>query len=132
VTIHSTVLNFVLGLVAAYVAMLLYGLMLMTLEIVSFWAETVWSLGVMLRFVSMFFGGAFIPLNLFPEWAQKVLMLTPFPYLFSNTIKTFLGEYTITQSLQGIGIGILWLFPLSFIMLFTYKKGLRQYSGIGI
>lgn len=132
VSVNSTVLNFALGIVAAYVAMLLYGLMLMTLEIVAFWADTVWSLGVMLRFTAMFLGGAFVPLNLFPEWAQNFLMVTPFPYLFSNAIKTFLGEYTLTQSIQGIGIGILWLFPLSLIMLSTYKKGLRQYSGIGI
>jgi ABC-2 type transport system permease protein len=124
--------HFALGILAAFSSMLLYGMMLMTLEMVAFWADTVWSLGVMLRFIAMFFGGSFIPLKLFPVWAQDILMLTPFPYLFSNTIKTFIGEYTTMESIKGIGITLLWVMPLALIMISTYRKGLKQYSGIGI
>jgi ABC-2 type transport system permease protein len=124
--------NFSLGILAAFSSMLLYSMMLMTLEMVAFWADTVWSLGVMLRFIAMFFGGSFIPLKLFPMWSQKILMMTPFPYLFSNTIKTFIGEYTPEQSLEGIVITLLWVIPLGAIMVSTYKRGLKQYSGIGI
>lgn len=124
--------HFALGILAAFSSMLLYSMMLMTLEMVAFWADTVWSLGVMLRFIAMFFGGAFIPLKLFPEWAQNILMLTPFPYLFSNTINTFIGEYTALQSLKGIGITLLWVSPLAVIMLSTYRRGLKTYSGIGM
>lgn len=132
VDVHFNISNFAFGILAAFSSMLLYGMMLMTLEMVAFWADTVWSLGVMLRFIAMFFGGAFVPLNLFPEWSQKILMVTPFPYLYSNTIKTFLGENTPIQSLQGIGITLLWVLPMAAIMLWTYRKGLRQYSGVGI
>ncbi len=132
VQVNWDVTNFTLGIVAAFASMLLYGMMLMTLEMVAFWAETVWSLGVLLRFIAMFFGGAFVPLSLFPEWSLEILSLTPFPYLFSNPIKTFMGEYTPIQSAEGIMITLLWVIPLGLIMLATYRKGLRQYSGIGI
>lgn len=132
VAVNWDITNFVLGIAAAFSSMLLYGMMLMTLEIIAFWAETVWSLGVMLRFIAMFFGGAFIPLNLFPEWGQKILMMTPFPYLFSNAIKTFMGEHSVQQSLYGIGMTLLWVIPMALIMVATYKKGLKQYTGIGI
>ncbi len=132
IKVNFDISNFALGIVAAYASMLLYGMMLMTLEMIAFWADSVWSLGVMLRFIAMFFGGAFIPLNMFPEWSLKILMMTPFPYLFSNTIKTFIGENTFHQSLEGIGITLLWVIPMALIMLGTYRKGLRQYSGIGI
>ena len=132
VTVNWDITNFALGIVAAFASMLLYGMMLMTLELVAFWAETVWSLGVMLRFIAMFFGGAFIPLNLFPEWGQKLLMMTPFPYLFSNAIKTFMGEYTVQQSFHGIGMTLLWVIPMALIMVTAYRRGLKQYSGIGI
>lgn len=132
VTVNWSIPNFALGIIAGLSSMLLYGMMLMALEIVAFWAETVWSLGVMLRFIAMFFGGAFIPLNLFPEWGQKLLMMTPFPYLFSNAIKTFMGEYTVQQSLEGIGMTLLWVIPMAVIMIVAYRRGLKQYSGIGI
>jgi ABC-2 type transport system permease protein len=131
-TVNLSLTNFALGILAAFSSMILYSMMLMTLEMVSFWADTVWSLGVMLRFIAMFFGGSLIPLKLFPEWAQHILMLTPLPYLFSNTIKTFIGEYTPAQSIEGIGITLLWVLPLGLIMISTYRKGLKQYSGIGI
>lgn len=132
IEVNFSITNFALGILAAYASMLLYGMMLMTLEMVAFWAETVWSLGVMLRFIAMFFGGAFIPLNMFPDWALDILMVTPFPYLFSNTIKTFIGENTVPQSLEGIAITLLWVIPMALIMLGTYRRGLKQYSGIGI
>lgn len=132
VEVNWNVANFSFGILAAFASMLLYGVMLMALEMVAFWAETVWSLGVLLRFIAMFLGGAFVPLSLFPQWSLNILYKTPFPYLFSNPIKTFMGEYTYMQSIEGILITLFWVVPVGLIMLAVYRKGLKQYSGIGI
>jgi ABC-2 type transport system permease protein len=124
--------NFALGLVATFVSMILYSTISTTLELVAFWADVVWSLGVMLRFIAMFFGGAMIPLSLFPEWSHQIVYASPFPYMFSVPIRTFLGELTAQQSIQGILITCLWVFPFWGLMLFTYKRGLKNYTGVGI
>ena len=129
---HFTIPSFLLGILAAYSSMILYSLMFSTLELVAFWAETVWSLGVMLRFIGMFFGGAFVPLSLFPDWGLKILYMTPFPYLFSNAIKTFMGQSSTQETLEGVLITLLWCIPVSLTAAILYRKGLKGYSGIGI
>ncbi len=132
ITVPFSISSFALGVVASFASMILYATMLTSLELIAFWADTVWSLGVMLRFFAMFFGGAFIPLSLFPEWASQILFMTPFPYLFATPIQTFMGQYTLQQSLTGIAITLAWSVPLFAVMYLIYKKGLKQYSGIGI
>ncbi|MCO4754495.1 MAG: ABC-2 family transporter protein, partial [Bacteriovoracaceae bacterium] len=52
-------------------------------ELVAFWADYIWSLGVIVRFAVSFLGGALIPLQFFPEWSVNVLNYTPFPYMIS-------------------------------------------------
>ncbi len=124
--------NFTLGIVSSLVSMALFVSISFTLEAVAFWADTVWSLGVLLRFIAMFFGGALIPLSLFPEWSQRILEMSPFPYMFSVPIRTFLGELSVQQSLQGILITFLWILPVYVILKLTYKQGLKNYTGVGI
>lgn len=132
VTVPFSFSAFALGILSSFASMILYATLLTSLELVAFWADTVWSLGVMLRFIAMFFGGAFVPLSLFPDWALKILYMTPFPYLFATPIQTFMGQNTVPESLSGIAVTIGWSIPLFAVMYLIYRRGLKQYSGIGI
>jgi ABC-2 type transport system permease protein len=120
------------GLVFCMASFLLYVLMSITLELVAFWAEEVWSLGVMLRFISLFLGGAYIPLSLFPNWAQEFLSWTPFPYLFSYPIRAMTGDLSRPEYLSGILVTLLWCVPVYLIFLLVMSRGRRVYTGVGI
>lgn len=124
--------NFILGFASSLVSMLLFVSVGLCLELVAFWADTVWSLAVLLRFIAMFFGGALLPLSLFPEWSQRFLEMSPFPYMFSVPIRTFLGELSLKQSLNGILITTLWILPVLAIQYVVYRVGLKNYTGVGI
>jgi ABC-2 type transport system permease protein len=124
--------NFALGLFATFCSMYMYNVISISLELFAFWAEVVWSLGVMMRFITMFFGGAMVPLSLFPKWSLNIIKYTPFPYMYSVPIKIFLGQATLTESFTGIGITVLWIVPFWFCMMFIYRRGLYSYTGVGI
>jgi len=86
----------------------------------------------MLRFVSGLLGGALLPLTLFPMWAQKLLYLSPFPYLISFSSEIFMRKVTYLQTMNAVLIVFAWSIFFNIIFAVMWKRGLRQYSGVGI
>lgn len=121
-----------LGLVAAVVASLLNFYLVTTIEMVTFWADHIWSLNVMLMFVIRLFGGSMLPLALFPQAVQQVLPYTPFPYLVSFPILTFMGRVSLQDWVQGMGILMLWIVVSGLVHRLVWRRGIHQYSGVGI
>jgi ABC-2 type transport system permease protein len=132
ITDHLTLQSFTLCLVFCSVSFVLYFLMSFFLEMFAFWFDSVWSLGVMLRFITMFLGGAMIPVSLFPESVQTLLMYTPFPYLFSGPMRVLMGQAGIVEATQALLMTCAWIVPMLFACRLVLSRGLRNYSGIGI
>lgn len=129
---YLTLTGFIATLLCIFLSFILYFLMSYCLELVAFWFEFVWSLGVMLRFLAMFLGGAMIPLEMFPDSIVQILHWTPFPYLFSFPIQIFLGKLELNKILFGIGVGIFWIVPLFLVSRKIQSQGLRNYTGVGL
>jgi len=96
------------GLVAAFAASVLYFRVASCLEMVSFWADNVWSLLVMLRFAIRLLGGGMLPLSLFPGPVQDVLFLLPFRYLLAFPIETVMGQVGWGEWLLGLALVGAW------------------------
>lgn len=121
-----------LAIVLSVVAAALYFLMLSCIELVAFWADNVWSLQVMLRFLVQIFGGALVPLSLYPDWAREILFWTPFPLLFSIPIRTAMGQAELYEIMAALGVGAVWAIAVAGIYAWVWKRGLTVYSGVGI
>ncbi len=121
-----------MGIISIIAANYLYFSISAILEMVAFWADNVWSLLVMLHFVTLFCGGGLIPLSMFPSFAQTLCQYLPFAYLVSFPIETVLGKLDFFTWLQGLGIIVAWSFVFSIIYLQVWKKGTYQYTGVGI
>lgn len=132
ITNYMTFQTFLLCLLFCAVSFLLYFLMSFFLEMFAFWFDSVWSLGVMLRFITMFLGGAMIPISLFPSSVQNALSYTPFPYLFSAPMQVLMGQLSGAEAVQALMITCAWIAPMFLACKFILSRGLRNYSGIGI
>jgi ABC-2 type transport system permease protein len=126
------ILNLGLGILFFLMASFTYAMFAITIELIALWADNIWSLMVMSRFFTFFFGGSFVPLAFFPEWSQALLKFTPFPYLVSLPIKTTMGISSAHE--MGMGIIMLILWSLIFIQLAksVWKRGQLRYTGVGI
>ncbi|MCB1320132.1 MAG: ABC-2 family transporter protein [Leptospiraceae bacterium] len=120
------------GVGLCLLAFLVYFCMASTLELLAFWADNVWSLLVLLRFLAQLLGGGLIPLVYFPDWSIQIIQVLPFGYLISLPIRTFLGMSTTAEIFQGAIMLVAWLMVLSFPVAYLWNRGLRRYSGIGI
>jgi ABC-2 type transport system permease protein len=101
-------------------------------EFMAFWFDNIWSLAVILRFLTSFLGGVLIPLKLFPEWAQTLLYYTPFPYFIDFPMNVFTGNMTLHHYITNLIILVIWLLVFRFLSILTWKKGNYSYTGVGI
>ncbi len=128
----SEALRLVLGIGYLLVAAVSYFCLMCLCEMVAFWADNTWTLGVMLRFIAGFLGGTFIPLSFFPDELRTVLEYLPFAPLVSGPINLILGRATPLESLQSFILMLLWLPLIFWAMKAVWKKGNLQYTGVGM
>jgi len=131
-SIHLSIQNGVFSLLFTLVASAVYFTFKACIEQIAFWADNVWSLLVMLRFSTSFFGGGLIPLELFPPQFREATQYLPFPYLLSMPIQIALGRVTAEHAVQGLLVLLAWSVLALFLMKSIWKRGLKQYSGVGI
>jgi ABC-2 type transport system permease protein len=124
--------NLMVGLGVFVFASFTYANISILVELIALWADNIWSLMIMVRFLIFFLGGIFVPLNFLPLDLQKILQFTPFPYLIDLPIKTIMGK----SSTDDISIGLLillgWGVFFRLMAKLVWKKGQQHYTGIGI
>lgn len=132
IDVDLTPLNFCAGIFTCMCAGYLHFMMTACLEMVAFWQDVVWNLMVMLRFTLLLLGGGMIPLAFFPAWGQRLVAWTPFPMIISFPVKTFMGQLSFQEWLLNAGLLVFWSALFTVLIRFIWRRGLRQYSGVGI
>jgi ABC-2 type transport system permease protein len=129
---HITLTSVVMCLVSLAVANLLHYLLLLPIQEVAFWAESVWSLVIAERFAMSLLGGLLLPLDLFPGWAREILYWLPFPYLYSAPVRVLMGKATITEWAWGLVIASGWCAAAGYLGRLVWRRGDLQYTGVGL
>lgn len=118
--------------VSLAVANVLHFLICWTLQLVSFWADNVWSLIVAHRFVSGLLGGFILPLSLFPAWSQPVLSALPFRTYFDFPVNVLFGRVAPAEWAIGMLVAVGWCAVMSLAGRLVFRRGDLQYTGVGI
>jgi len=118
--------------VAVAVGNVLLFLMLYVIQGVAFWADNVWSLQVMLRFITSMLGGLMLPLDLFPAWARQILEILPFQTLYYFPVMTLLGRIDTGEWLRTLAVALVWCAMIGGVAHIVWRRGYREYTGVGI
>jgi ABC-2 type transport system permease protein len=127
-----TATSIALTLPALWVGNLLYFLLSVPLQLVAFWADNVWSLGVMLRFSSMLLGGAMLPLAMFPDGVAEVLRRLPFVACYEFPVRVAMGQVSGAEYAAGLALGLGWCAIVATATVPLWRRGELGYSGVGI
>ena len=120
-----------LGVSTALLAGVLWYYLQYAIGLLAFWLEETWTLRVILSITASFLSGSVIPLELFPAWAQKITLFTPFPYLTFIPVKSFVG--TAPQlPIPAPCILLIWIFLIWLFGRILWKKGIHLYSAAGM
>jgi len=86
------------------------------LSLSAFWTDDIWAVRWLFGVVFLeFFAGTFFPIDILPTFLQKIIYLTPFPYLIyfpvKNLVRTtaLFGGHEGDCSLFGLGDFLFWL-----------------------
>jgi ABC-2 type transport system permease protein len=102
------------------------------LEMLAFWADNVWSISILNRMITNLLGGGMLPLVFFPQQMQTVLEYLPFSQMVSFPIRCLLGQLDSAEWLKGLVVIAIWSGVFVTTAAWTWRKGLRNYSGVGI
>ena len=121
--------NFLLFIILVLMAFILRFLIQYTLGLCAFWTERASAIEELWFLPYMFLSGITAPLEVFPELVHQIALWTPFPYLihFPASVLVGLPVDVVRGLLVMFGWGIIF-FGLN---RWLWRKGLRQYSGMG-
>jgi ABC-2 type transport system permease protein len=121
--------NLVLFLFVITFAFVLRFLMQYTLSMFAFWIERASSLEQFSFLFYLFLSGIIAPLEVFPPAVRAVVMWTPFPYLIHFPASILVGLPVNVG--QGLLVMTGWSVVFFLLFRWLWRKGLRQYSGMG-
>lgn len=121
--------NFLLATLAITLAFCLRFVMQYTFALLAFWMERASAIEQFWFLLYTFLSGMVAPLALFPESVRAVVLWTPFPYLiyFPASLLTNRPDHVA----QGFMAMLLWGGLFLGLNRWLWRRGLRQYSGMG-
>lgn len=121
--------NFLLFFVAIILAFTLRFLIQYTFALCAFWTERATAIENFWFLFYLFFSGLIAPLETFPPLVREVVLWTPFPYLIHFPASVLIG--LPVEIVPGFLITLGWILLFFVINRWLWRRGLKQYSGMG-
>jgi ABC-2 type transport system permease protein len=102
-----------------------------TLTSVAFWTTRIYSLGEFYYAVVILFSGQFVPLDLMPDFVQRIAQFLPFQLCKYFPIQLILGKLPPGAIVRNFGLGVVWLGIALALFLVTWRAGLKRFSAVG-
>ena len=121
--------HFLLGIIAIALAFILRFAIQYTFAMLAFWTERASAIQQFWFLFYIFLSGTIAPLEVFPDGVRQVVEWTPFPYMMHFPAILLMGlpvEF-------GKSVLIMFGWAIAFLLLnrWLWRKGLKQYSGMG-
>ncbi len=118
-----------LFMVVVILAFALRFLMQYTLAMFAFWIERASALEQFWFLFYLFLSGLVAPLEVFPPLVREIVLWTPFPYLIYFPASLLVGlPVNLGKSLL---VMVIWTVLFFLAYRWLWRRGLRQYSGMG-
>lgn len=128
---HLSLSGWLVFLLSAVLAYLLYFFNAVIFGLFTFWVEEVGSFIEFNELVRSLFSGMAIPLSFLPGVFLTIGQILPYRYLYDFPLQIFTGRLAAGEILSGLAFQIFWL--LVFLMVFRYlwRQGVARYSAFG-
>ena len=94
--------------------------------IVSFFTLNTYGLAFTKSALLSILSGGVVPLFLFPEGVARVLDYLPFAGMVTVPVYTYLGKYTIQESVYFICLQIVWCLILGILVMLFYQRAIKK------
>lgn len=95
-------------------------------NLAAFWSPNALGIGRFAFGIAWVLSGFFMPLRFFPDWAQTLCFLTPFPSMVNTTIEIYLGLVTGWAVVWALAVQCFWIVLLVGLCHITLRAGVRR------
>lgn len=127
--LQSNPLVLLYAVCSTLLAILIYFYINVIFGSLAFWTRDIWAPRFLLMVIMEFATGSMFPLDMLPDFWQKVVLATPFPYLLYVPLKLYLG--TDSSAPLRLGISLFWVIVLALLAKLIWKKGITSYEAEG-
>src|SRR5215218_3386457 len=117
--------------VAIWGAYLIRTMFLWLLGMTSIWTTRASAVFETYIMAELLLSGRLVPLQLMPDWAQRLADLLPFQWTFFFPIQALVGELSTEELLQGLGMQVLWTAIGTGLVVVAFRRSVRHYSAVG-
>ena len=115
------------GLFMMFMGFVLYFLITLVIGLLAFWIEDVTSIDWLFRACSMIFGGAILPLALFPESIKVVAEYLPFGQLYYSAARLIVN-FDHAVFVKFLGVQVMWLAIFCVMAVLILREGVKRVS----
>jgi ABC-2 type transport system permease protein len=119
-------LNYLLMAIAWIAGYLIMFLLNFTVSLLSFWFTETFSFQLMKFGLLTLFGGAILPIDFFPDWAQPLIALIPFQYIFYAPTAVFIGHLQGAAAFHIMLLQWVWVALLGLTAFILWRAGQRK------
>jgi ABC-2 type transport system permease protein len=117
--------------VAIWGAYLIRSLVLFALGMVTFWTTRVNAIYEAYFIAELLLSGRLVPMELMPDWAERLAWLFPFQWTFGFPIMALTGPITNRELAVGLGMQLLWIAIGALLVRVVWHRAVRRYSAVG-
>ncbi|XTZ12650.1 MAG: ABC-2 family transporter protein, partial [cyanobacterium endosymbiont of Rhopalodia inflata] len=121
--------HFLLAFVVIVAAFFLNFLIQYTFALFAFWTERVSAIQQFWNLAYVFLSGMTAPLDVFPDGVREIVMWTPIPY--TAYFPAALLMTLPVNIIHGLLIMMGWCIIFFVINRWLWRRGIKQYSGMG-
>jgi len=82
--------------------------------------------------ISGLLGGSFIPLNMLPGWAAKLVGVLPFQFAYYVPLSVINGHFSTAQALSMMPLAAFWVALLGALALLQWQYTKRHIDAVGV
>jgi ABC-2 type transport system permease protein len=134
--IDMTPANLLMTVISVMLAFMMNFFVNYCIGLLGFWLVDAGSIRQFIGILTSIFSGTLLPLTLFPEWAQHILLFLPMTYMgYAPTIIWTTGQFTLGGiTLSGVNAIVIQAFAVLIMYIFSevfYRISIRRFSGVG-
>ncbi len=129
---QTNIIALLLFLFSMFLGVILHFLISVLIGFIGFWSNEGWGPRFIFYQSVGFFSGSLFPLDLLPKSIATIFQFLPFSYLTYFPTKLYLGQLSIQEVILGfIGVSV-WIFIMSRVTLYVWRRGLHVYTAQGM
>ena len=126
VLLPQSLLNLIFFLIVVCLAVIAVFLFEITLGMTAFYTNSIWGIEILKRAIIHIFAGMIAPIELFPEWLQKISNILPFKEFIYTPINIYFGNLNSIEILLVILKLCLWILIFYVLAKFVFNKAIKN------